>query len=230
MSDVLSLYKSKTYQWEISTTDPPLTYLKQRGVSRFEIAPAIKIPYPLLKIWHDLVCDEYDYIDFLNASVLGKKWFQVSRATGHRVQQRLEREAGVISNKYRQTKGRKKAQLNDKYLTVSILLHELLSFEHLQEELDSARNEISEWKTKCTNLEEEKEKLVREIQDVLRKKEEEIVELETAEEELRNYVDMLEKQSGLLCEGRKVGGLGPKQRSRKVLKERAQCALPSPSA
>ena len=95
---------------------------------------------------------------------------------------------------------------------MSILRHELLSFEHLQEELDSARNEISEWKSKCTNLEDEKEKLVREIQDVLRRKEEEIVELETAAE-LRNYVDMLEKQSGLLCQGRKVGELGSKQRS-----------------
>ncbi len=40
-------------------------------------------------------------------------------------------------------------------------------------------------------------------------------------------MDMLEKQSGLLCQGRKVGELGPKQRSRKlkVLKERAECAL-----
>ena len=48
-------------------------------------------------------------------------WFQVSRVTGYRIQRRLEREAGVIANKYRQTNGRNRGKLNDKYLTVSIL-------------------------------------------------------------------------------------------------------------
>ena len=96
MSDVLSEYKSKSYQWKITITDPPLTYLMKQGISRFEIALAVKISYPLLQIWHQKVGDGYDYIDFFNASVAGT-WFQVSRVTGYRIQRRLEREAGVIA-------------------------------------------------------------------------------------------------------------------------------------
>ena len=215
MSDVLSEYKSKSYQWKITITDPPLTYLMKQGISRFEIALAVKISYPLLQIWHQKVGDGYDYIDFFNASV-ARTWFQVSRVTGHRIQRRLEREAGVIANKYRQTKGRNRGKLNDQYLTVSILRTELVSFKHVLEELDLSRSEISEWKKKCTDLEAEKQKLVEEIREVLRKKEEERVDLEVATMELRNHVEQLGNQSGIACQCKKIREVDPKQRTRKL--------------
>ena len=94
MSDVLSQYMQGSYELEITATEPPLSYLKQQGRSRFQIALAVKIPYPLLKIWHENVQEGCDYIDFLNATVPGA-WFRVSRETGFRIQGRLEREAGA---------------------------------------------------------------------------------------------------------------------------------------
>ena len=118
MSDVLSEYKSKSYQWKITITDPPLTYLMKQGISRFEIALAVKIPYPLLQIWHQKVGDGYDYIDFFNASVAGT-WFQVSRVTGYRIQRGLEREAEAIANNYRQTNGRNRGRLKVLYCKYS---------------------------------------------------------------------------------------------------------------
>lgn len=53
----------------ISVPDPPVSYIKQQGIPRFQIALAVNIQYPLLKIWHENVQDGYDYIDFLNGTV-----------------------------------------------------------------------------------------------------------------------------------------------------------------
>ena len=66
-----------------------------------------------------------------------------------------------------------------------------------------------------------------EIREVFRKKEEEIVDLEVATMELRNYVEQLENQSGIACQCKKIGEVGPKQRTRKlkVLKESPERAL-----
>lgn len=65
------------------------------------------------------------------------------------------------------------------------------------------------------------------MKDVLRKKEDEIIELEAVGKELRDYVEQIEKHSGLNCQGKKVGEVGQKQKTRKLklLKERAECAL-----
>jgi len=226
MSDVLSQYLQRSFEWEITATDPPLSYLKQQGICRFQIALAVNIPYPLLKIWHENVKEGCDYIDFLNATVPGA-WFKVSRETGHRIQGRLEREAGVIASKYRKIKGRKREQLNSKFLTLSILKTELVSVVEVERELDLSRNELSDWKEKYHELEAEKQRLITEMRDVLRKKEDEIIELETAGKQLREYVDNLERQPGLTCQGKKVREVGQKQKQRKlkVLKERAECAF-----
>ena len=194
--------------------------------SAFHIALALKIPYQLLKIWHENVQDGCDYIDFLNATVPGG-WFKVSRETGFRIQGRLEREAGAVASKYRQTKGRKREQLNSKFLTLTILKTELVSVEEVERELHLTINDLSEWKKKYNDLKAEKQGLINEMRDVLRNKEEEILQLEAAGKELRGYVDDLERHSGLTCQSKKEGEVGKKQRQRKlkVLKERAQCAL-----
>lgn len=98
-----------------------ISSILRSGISRFQIALAVNIPYPLLKIWYENLhkAEGCDYIDFLKATV-NKSWFIVSRETGYRIQGRLEREAGIIAGKYTQTKGRKREQLNSKCLTLNI--------------------------------------------------------------------------------------------------------------
>ena len=67
MSDVISRYMQRSYEWRIFVPDPTLLYIKQ----------AVNIPHLLLKIWHENVQDGFDYIDFLNATV-SRPWFRVS--------------------------------------------------------------------------------------------------------------------------------------------------------
>ena len=65
-------------EWKISVPGPSLSLIKQQGISRFQIALTVNIPYPLLKMWHENVQDRCDYIDFLNATV-SRSWFRVER-------------------------------------------------------------------------------------------------------------------------------------------------------
>jgi len=50
MSDVLSEYKQKSFEWKLTTTELPKTHKGKQSVLEDEIAVALKIPYPLLKI------------------------------------------------------------------------------------------------------------------------------------------------------------------------------------
>ena len=47
MSDVISRYMQRSYEWKIFVPDPTLSYIKQ----------AVNISYLLLKIWHENVQD-----------------------------------------------------------------------------------------------------------------------------------------------------------------------------
>ena len=67
MSDVISRYMQRSYEWKIFVPDPPLSYIKQ----------AVNIPYLLLKIKYENVQDGCDYIDFLNA-IVSRSRFRVS--------------------------------------------------------------------------------------------------------------------------------------------------------
>ena len=59
MSDVISRYMQRSYEWKILVPDPPLSCIKQ----------AVNIPYLLLKIKYENVQDGCDYIDFLDAII-----------------------------------------------------------------------------------------------------------------------------------------------------------------
>ena len=67
MSDVISRYMQRSYEWKIFVPDPPLSYIKQ----------AVNISYLLLKIKYENVQDGCDYTDFLNA-IVSRSWFRVS--------------------------------------------------------------------------------------------------------------------------------------------------------
>ena len=133
MSDVISRYMQRSYEWKIFGSDSTLSYIKQE----------VNISDLLLKIWHENVQDGCDYIDFLNATV-SRSWFRVSWETGYPVQGRLEREARVVASKYSQTKGRKREQLWSKYITLSILHSELMSIEGVERNLHLTREELSD--------------------------------------------------------------------------------------
>ena len=74
------------------------------------------------------------------------------------------------------------------------------------------KEELSDWKKKYHNLKAEKQKLIIEISDLQSNKEEEFIQMEAAGKELKDYIDQLERQSGLTCQSNTVGEVGQKQR------------------
>ena len=94
MSSRLCELEAKKIEYKLNIINPPLSYINQQNVDRFAIALCFEIPYPLLVFWHgmagqkDSKGDSLDYVDLLN-SWISNGWFQVSRATGFRIQERL---------------------------------------------------------------------------------------------------------------------------------------------
>ena len=124
-------------------------------------------------------------------------------------------EAGVVASKYRQTKGRERAQLNSKCLTLSILHTELVFIEEVERYLHTSRDELSDWKKKSDDLKVQKQKLINKMRNVQRKRKEEIIHFHSGKE-LKDNVDQLERQSGLTCQSKKIGEVGQKQRQRRL--------------
>ena len=174
--------------------NPPLSYIRQQNVDRFTIALALEISYPLLQLWYSTVDkkddqgNSPDYLDLLN-SWIPNRWFQVSRETGFRIQERLRREAGSVVGKYKKvTGGRKRQQLNSCVFTLSILVSELVSVGEMEDELNEAYLALEEWRKKCGNLQKEKESLLKELTEATEKKDEEIDSLST---ELSEYIQKI---------------------------------------
>ena len=87
-----------------------------------------------------------------------------------------------------------------------------MSIEGVERDLYLMKEELSDWKKKYHNLEAEKQKLIIEMSDLQSNKEEEFIQMEAAGKELKDYIDLLERQSGLTCQSNTVGEVGQKQR------------------
>lgn len=176
-----------------------LTCIKKENVDRFAIALAIEIPFPLLQLWHGIVDrkneegNTLDYIDLLNGCI-PNRWFQVSRATGFRIQGRLRREACSLVNKIKNAPGgRKIKELNCKTFTLSILVNELVNISGVKEieadlkkSQEEARNVVQEWRQKYINLESEKDSLLEEVNQELRQRN---AEIDSLNENVAYYVE-----------------------------------------
>ncbi len=172
MSTQMNDYEKKKLAFRLNVTEPPFEYLSKGCVDKFSIALAIEIPFPLLFLWYNVVGlkdhrgDTIDYIDLLNGCI-PNKWFQISRASGYRIEGSLRREAGNVASKLRKATGSyKKQQLNSKIFSLSIFGSEMVNVGDVKEmeyELHDARNKekeakdiLEEWRTKYADLEKDK--------------------------------------------------------------------------
>ena len=74
MSEVLTAYKKQKQEWALKLhSEPPLHYAKQQASQQYEFLSFVEIPWPLLRVWVDLLDSnpvELSYIDLLNASAV----------------------------------------------------------------------------------------------------------------------------------------------------------------
>ena len=97
-----------------------------------------------------------DYHYLLNYFIPGH-YFQIGVISSYRINSLLSKKVRTVVSMYHKAKnGRERNQLNEKCYTISIAADELVSFEDVEQELKSNREEIEEWRTKAANLEEKK--------------------------------------------------------------------------
>ena len=229
MSDVLNDYRRQQLEWKLKfQTESPLHYVRQQAASKYEIVFCIEIPWPLLKLWKDLLGGTpggVTYVDLINATVVDG-CFLLKRDC-ERVEESLRRYSSMAKQSYYKTAGRKRKELDKKVCKLSIRRGEIESPDALKSELQHCHEELEEWKKKYSNLAEEKEKLYEEMEEEINKLEEEITDLKQVNRELADYVEALEEKESLKCKGRKISDVGGKQKGRKLrhIKNKAQCAL-----
>ena len=177
MSTLLQDLDKYKFEYNLNVINPPLSYVNQENVDRFSIALCLEIPYPLLRYWgkiadkKDTQGKSLDYLDLLNSWIPGK-WFQISRATGFRIQGRLRREVGSITNRYKKINNmKKKRELDDKKLSLSILTSELVNIKCMEGQLEQVSQVMMEWQQKYVELDKEKESLAQEMVQALENKE-----------------------------------------------------------
>ena len=82
MADVLSNYKQKALGWQLKvSTEFPLHYIRQQNALNQEFIVCIEIPWPLLRMWSQLMegsSHAFNYLDLVNLTVTDG-WFTLNR-------------------------------------------------------------------------------------------------------------------------------------------------------
>ena len=116
MSEILESYKKRKIEWTLKIgTEFPLHYVKQQGSEQYEFLFCVEIPWPLLRLWSELLegtSVKTSYTDLLNATVVDG-WFTIRRGC-LRIDDLLRKKASTAKQAFKQTTGRKRLELNKK--------------------------------------------------------------------------------------------------------------------
>lgn len=116
MSEILESYKKRKIERTLKIgTEFPLHYVKQQGSEQYEFLFCVEIPWPLLRLWSELLegtSVTTSYIDLLNATVVDG-WFTIRRGC-LRIDDLLRKKASTAKQAFKQTTGRKRLELNKK--------------------------------------------------------------------------------------------------------------------
>lgn len=230
MADVLSIYKKQAVEWQLKvSTEFPFHYIKQQDALNHEFLFCIEIPWPLLRLWDQLMegvsGQDVNYLDLINSTVTDG-WFTLNR-TCPRTEELVRKHASYAKMDYRRLTGRKRKQLDSKVYKLSVRRGEIDSRETQNTKIQDYCKELEEWRRKYSNLAEEKKTLYEDMMKEVNNLEKEVTDLKEANKALRDYVEILEHEEALKCQGKTINDLGTKQKGRKLqlLKNRAQCAL-----
>jgi hypothetical protein len=126
---------------------------------------------------------------------------------------------------YYNTRGRKRMALDSRSKKFHIFEGQTISFAQLQHESQQVHDELEEWRSKCTNLEADMQKLYGEMETAINEKNKEISDLRSKNEELLSYIEILEKSQDLQHKGKDISEVIKKSRTLKKYLSRANVAL-----
>jgi FtsZ-binding cell division protein ZapB len=140
--------------------------------------------------------------------------------------EQFQKRAGSVLSQYRTNKGKRNwEKLDTKTMKFCIFDDQLASYQEVEEEVKYLKNDIEEWKETYTNLEEEKRKLVKQMNDTINCMADEIRTLKETNNQLENYIKCLEEQEGFAFKGKDISETKNKQQTLKTFMSRAETAL-----
>ncbi|CAB3981176.1 Hypothetical predicted protein, partial [Paramuricea clavata] len=234
--DLLEDYRKRKLDWKLKlVTESPLSYVRRQADLVNEILFCVEIPWGLLNLWKTIVehtsCENaniYNYGDLVNATVVDQ-WCKIKR-DNQRINELLRKQCSYVSSVHKKAKGRKKNNLlNDNVYKLSVKRGEVVevkSNQELDSKLQFVNEEFENFKRNYNDLDKAKTKLYEEMSSEIIKLKE-VQELTEVNKNLIDYIDTLEKNNSMKCQGKKFHEVGKKQQSRKLrfLKNKTQCAL-----
>ena len=143
----------------------------------------------------------------------------------------LRKLASSVKSQYKQIRGRKGLALNSKIKKFHVFERHVQSVAELERENEqlkelnsSLHEEIEEWKSNYANLEEEKRKMLHEMQAEIRTLQDDVEKAETTNKELIDYIERLQTAQQDY-KGKDISQVKKKSRTLKTFMTRAQTAL-----
>ena len=140
-------------------------------------------------------------------------------------EQFVKRAANVLSLYCTNKSKRNWEQLDQKSLKFHLHEDQLASYQEVEDEVASPRNDVQEWRATHANLEAEKKYLFDERRDTINSMGKEICHLQNTNNQLQEYVKCLEKDEGFAYNGKYISETKDKQRTFKAFLTRAETAL-----
>lgn len=249
MSDVLPLCPMHTYlQWKLSVESPSLAYASKSTTKT--ILFAVDIPFPLLRSWYNLVvlkkpfktsctCDpkkvginlpsnfpQFTYIELFEFAIPGSSFgLTCDQLVRSEINNSLRVMAAKVYAEHGKSRGRKKQQLDSRTKRFHIFEGQTISVKQLKEKNQLAHDEMQKWKERNANIESEMKELYHQMEMALKERDEKIEKLETKNEELKQYVLLLEKSEKMKHQGKNITETKKKSRTLKKFLSRAKTAL-----
>jgi hypothetical protein len=249
MSDVPPLCPMHTYlQWKLSVESPSFTYAA-RSTSK-DILFAVDIPFPLLRAWYNLVvlkkpfqtsctCDpkkiginlpsnfpQFTYIELFEFAIPGNSIGLTSdQVVRSEINHSLRVMAVKVYPEYGKSRGRKRQQLDSKTKKFHVMDGQTISITKLKQDKAFVFDELAKWKESNINLEVEIKKIYHEMEMAIQEKDEVIENLQSKNEELLRFIDLLEKSEKMQHQGKDISETKKKSRTLKIFLSRAETAL-----
>ncbi|CAB4017122.1 Hypothetical predicted protein, partial [Paramuricea clavata] len=212
MSDLLEDYRKRKLDWKLKlVTESPLSYVRRQADLVNEILFCVEIPWGLLNLWKTILehtsCENaniYNYVDLVNATVVDQ-WCKIKR-DNQRINELLCKQCSYVSSVHKKAKGRKKNNLlNDNVYKLSVKRGEVVevkSNQELDSKLQFVNEEFENFKRNYNDLDKAKTKLYEEMSSEIIKLKE-VQELTEVNKNLIDYIDTLEKNNSMKCQGKK---------------------------
>ena len=180
------------------------------------------------------VAKQFTYIDLVEKCTFGECFaFSDDPNIRREIDSALMKIAYNISLQYKNTKGRARKELDERVWKFHVMegqaktIQEFYNkMESLHDEIGILHDELQEWKSRCKNLEEEKEKIYEEMVLEAEQSERKTQSLQEENKELEDYIKSLEKSLDISSfKGNTLSQVKNKSRTLKTFLSRAQTAL-----